>query len=351
MAVYSQESEKSRRDFLKTMLLLGTLGPLSYRSIRANTGRTQENGPQLPKLIYKYRTLSVDHLPELEEEIDEIKKSGQLSDNKTFRSYIDNKKYQIPEDFPEAKSIIVMATFTKLMFVNFYHKGKKVDVMIPPQYYDDGHTFEQIEDTIQKEIIQEPGYRLQRKTNLLLKRLAVHSGLARYGRNNIAFVDEFGSYLTLYAFFTDYQFSEDHWTEVKMLDNCKPCRICIKQCPTQCITMKKFVIDAGKCVTLYNEAQGEFPNWMPRDSHNALMGCMLCQLHCPANHEAYKKAERMEDITEEETQAILDENPDDETLKILQRKLRGYYPATSMEYFPILTRNLTAVLNSNFKLT
>jgi hypothetical protein len=47
---------------------------------------------------------------------------------------------------------------------------------------------------------------------------------------------------------------------------------------------------------------------------------------------------RLEDVTEAETQAILDGRVDDALIKTLSRKLRHYYPATSHEYLPIFTR-------------
>lgn len=101
--------------------------------------------------------------------------------------------------------------------------------------------------------------------------------------------------------------------------------------------------DAGRCVTLYNEIKGEFPKWIPPDAHNSLMGCMRCQLKCPANSEVIELTGRLEDITEEETTKILNGTPDEELLASLSRKLRNYYPTQSKEYLPIFTRNLRAL--------
>ncbi len=144
-------------------------------------------------IVFQYKTISVDHLDELQEDIDKLRRTGKLSDHEIYRSYIDTKKFQVPETFPNAKSLIVMAVFTKLVLVNFHLDGKKHEFMIPPQYYDDGLELEDLESLVTNEIIKEPGYKIERTTKLHLKLLAVRSGLGKYGRNNICYVNEMGS--------------------------------------------------------------------------------------------------------------------------------------------------------------
>ncbi|MFH1942899.1 MAG: 4Fe-4S double cluster binding domain-containing protein [bacterium] len=293
---------------------------------------------------YKYRTASVEHFREMQEYVDRLKREGKLSDNETYQSYIENKIFEVPEDFSTAKSIIVLATFTKLMFVNFHWKGKAHEVMLPPQYYDDGVSVEAIQDTIQKDIIKKPGYKVERAKKIYLKHLAVRSGLGKYGKNNICYVDEFGSFITLYAFLTDFIFEEDNWRRVEMMRACRRCTICVDLCPTGCFRKDNFVIDAGRCVTLYNEIQGNFPSFIPSDAHNALMGCMRCQWRCPLNLQVRRMTERVEDVTEEETRKILAGTPDKALLEARTKKLKGYTPATSEAYFPIFTRNLSVLI-------
>ena len=300
--------------------------------------------------VYKYKTLSVDHLKELQEDIDKLKREGKLTDHKTYRSYLSKKKFEVPENLPNARSLIVVAIFTKLMLVNFHLNGKKHEVMLPPQYYDDGLTEKILRNIVLKKIINEPGYKIEKATQVHLKLSAVRSGLGRYGRNNLCYVEEMGSLLTLFAYFTDYQFEEDNWTEIRMMDGCKDCRICMSHCPSNCITEDNLVIDAGKCLSLYNEIEGEFPKWISPDAHNALMGCMKCQLHCPANREVIELTGRLEDVTEEETEKILEGTPDEKLLDSLSNKLRNFSPTGSKDLFPIFTRNLRVLLNLKINL-
>jgi hypothetical protein len=74
------------------------------------------------------------------------------------------------------------------------------------------------------------------------------------------------------------------------------------------------------------------------------MGCLRCQLCCPANREVIKQTERLEDITEEDTLKILDGKPDKALLESLSRKLKSFIPTRSKELFPIFTRNLRALM-------
>jgi len=299
---------------------------------------------EFPNFVYKYKTLSVDHLKELQEDVDKLDREGKLSDNSIYRQYLSTKKFEIPEKFPDVQSIIVLAIFTRLMRVNFYSDNKKYEVMVPPQYYDSGISAENLRITVLKEIIREPVHRLERAKQLHLKLLAVRSGLGRYGRNNLCYVEGMGSLLTLDAYFTNFHFDMDNWNEIKIMDTCGDCSICISQCPCGCISDKNFVVDVGKCLTLYNEIGGEFPEWISPDAHNALFGCMKCQMPCPANRGIVELTGRLEDITEEETRKILEGVSDEKVLDSLSRKLRIPSRAGLKEMFPILTRNLGVLL-------
>ncbi len=304
------------------------------------------DGNLLPDTAFEYRTVSVDRLADIRREAEVILTGPDLSENATFRSYIENKKYDLPDSFPDAKSVIILAVFTPLALVDFQFNGGKKQVLIPPQYYSDFITEEILQDTIQQKIIKDTGYRIENANRqLLLKRLAVQSGLAEYGRNNITYVGWMGSFHTLYAYFTDYEFKENSWTEVKMMEHCKTCKVCLNGCPTGAIRKDTFVIDAGRCVTLYNEILGDFPDWMSKDIHNALMGCMRCQAHCPGNRESMTKPVYLQEISQYETDSILEGTVDEDMMQMLSQKLNEFSPTSSLEEIPIFTRNLRALIH------
>ncbi|NHJ49246.1 MAG: hypothetical protein FK733_15770 [Asgard group archaeon] len=302
----------------------------------------------LDGLRIRYKIMSVKRLQALQNDIDKLEQEGKISQNKVLRYYIGNFKFDLPENFPNAKSIIVVARENKLAKACFHYNGSKIDVMIPPNYCQKEDMNEKVSKLILEKVIMEPGYKIEPTRSLHLKLLHVRSGLGRYGRNNICYVDEFGSLAQLYCFFTDYEFEEVSWEETKMLDRCENCTICIDKCPTKAISKDNFVIDVERCLPLYNEIQGEFPDWITPDAHNALMGCMKCQMFCPENKIAMKNFERLEDITEEETIILLEGKGDEKIINRIGKKLRMFDSKTVEYYLPVLKRNLEVLIKTKF---
>lgn len=294
---------------------------------------------------YKYRTVSTDHLENLQEDIDKLKNEGKLSKHAIYQSYLQEMKFQIPENMPDAKSLIVMAIPTRILLVRFHLNGNAHEVTFPSNYCSDVLIEGDVQKAVFQQIVKEPNHELQRAREVHLKLLAVRSGLGEYGRNNLCYVEGIGSLHRLWGFFTNCEL-EDNWNVIRMMQVCKNCNACMTSCPNRCISEESFVIDAGRCLSLFNEVEGEFPDWISPKAHNALIGCMRCQLVCPANRNALATAGRLEDVTEEETRKILKGEPDQELLSSLSGKLGNMYPTRSAASFPILTRNLKALLNT-----
>jgi hypothetical protein len=73
---------------------------------------------------------------------------------------------------------------------------------------------------------------------------------------------------------------------------------------------------------------------------------MKCQSPCPVNEWFGDVSGDLGEVSEEETRRILQGEVDDELLKTLQRELRQFPAVSSRETFPILTRNLRALIRS-----
>lgn len=303
-------------------------------------------GDEVPDSIFKYRVMSVRHLEELQADFEALDAEGKVSNNPVFRSYIQQKKHHLPESLPETKSVIVLAAFTPLMTVDFHYQGTAHKILLS-HYYDNGITEDQLKNTILNKIIGNHQYHLENaEMHVLLKRLAVRTGLGKYGRNNICYVEGMGSFLTLYAFFTDFEFEEDNWQEAQLLDSCTNCKVCLKQCPTGSISEDSFVINIERCIPLYNEVAGEFPKWLDSASHSALMGCLRCQLPCPANREVAKRTQMLDSISEDETEKILNRNLDEEFVQSICEKLRMFKPEHASYFMPVIARNLQVLLGN-----
>jgi epoxyqueuosine reductase len=78
--------------------------------------------------------------------------------------------------------------------------------------------------------------------------------------------------------------------------------------------------------------------------HHALMGCMRCQTSCPEDRGFTEITASLGEISSEETRRILDGAPDDSLVASLRRTLAGFPALEKKEDFPILTRNLKALL-------
>jgi epoxyqueuosine reductase len=137
------------------------------------------------------------------------------------------------------------------------------------------------------------------------------------------------------------------WHPLTLLEACRDCPICIGTCPMGAIDRDHFVIDAGRCITLYNEIKGDFPLWILPSMHNTLVGCLKCQLPCPENQEYLATCSvLLEDVTEEETRRILAGRVDDRLLETLRRKLKNFEFLESQDSVPLLTRNLRPLVRS-----
>ena len=294
-------------------------------------------------LFFKYKTMSVTHLPELLDFMNGLKSKNLISDNATFHRYIDYMEFINPKELPNAKSIIIMAVASQLGTIDIHYNSQVKKTFIPQNYYDMGPSPEKLIKIIQNDIIKETGYKCVR-TKLHLKMLAARSGLAKYGKNNITYVDEMGSLYNLFAFFTDFEFVEDDWKEMEMLKYCKTCNICLNNCPTGAIRSHEMVIDVKKCLSLYNEIPGDIPDWVNNDAHNALMGCMKCQAQCPGNKKAIQNLRMFEKISEKSVDLIVNSDDKDEFQRIFG-PIFDIVGTESVEYFfPTFKRNLEALL-------
>jgi epoxyqueuosine reductase len=215
--------------------------------------------------------------------------------------------------------------------------GKQRSVIIPPTYE---HSVDETVTSTIEDVLAPHGYRISRAI-LPQKLLAAHSGLACYGKNNITFVDGLGSFHRPLAFYSDLPCEHDTWQEPQMLDECNRCTTCIKKCPTGAIDPERFQLHAERCLTYYNESPEPFPSWLDKSWHHCLIGCMRCQSYCPVNKDVRSWTERYAELTDEETELVLNGGPKEGLPESLLAKLEN----TGLLDDPaVLARNLKSVL-------
>jgi epoxyqueuosine reductase len=301
--------------------------------------------PQVERLFHMIeergwmgRIVPISHLADLQEAIGGRFEHG-LLDEGLYRDQLSSFSFDPLSDLSDVQSIIIVAVPTPQMRIVFHWRGERVPMIVPPTYVSYTPRMESVQ-AILAAWLQHEGFRLA-KPRLPLKTLAVRSGLACYGRNNICFVPSMGSFLQLVSAFSDLPCNDDPWREPKMLNRCESCVACLRLCPTGAITSDRFLIHAEHCLTYHNEAAVDFPSWIDPSWHHCLIGCMRCQTSCPENKAVLHWFEDRAEFSEEETALLvqrlpLDRLPAETAAKIKDLEIN--------EEYRLLCRNLSMVI-------
>ena len=283
--------------------------------------------------------LPIQRLYDLQKELEEFKTTTDLNG---FQNWIftDIYKFDLPEvDFTVNSLILVAVPHPMYVNVVLHYEGKAYPIR--------GLGVSDMETTkayIEK-TVKESGHQVQEIWHFPLKRLAVQSGLASYGRNNITYVDGYGSNISYIAFVSDAVSEEDFWRPMCHEEFCDKCGFCIKTCPTGAILPDRFLINNERCLSCLNEGEGDFPEWLPKDVHHTLYDCLRCQEKCPMNLKVKDPEEVIQTVefSEEETQMLLDgKKKEDFPEEFVKRTaILGIFD------FPIpLARNIRAVIEA-----
>ncbi len=286
---------------------------------------------------YVAKIVSIEHLKELENELTRRKRKDNLNES-FYKERLTSFKFTTDTVFPDAKSIIIIAVPQPTVVLIFRRNGIDQQVMIPPTY--DYSVNIEIEKQL-KEIINPEGYNIY-ITSIPLKLIAVKSGLAEYGRNNICYIPGKGSFFRLVAFFSNLPCKEDIWRPVCMMERCKRCKACILACPTGAIDDRRFLIYAEKCISFHNEHGLDFPEYIDRSFHNCLLGCLKCQIVCHENKETVKWFEEGVQFSEFETSVILNGIPLEKIPHSTRTKLDRL---CLTDDYSLLARNLSVLLD------
>lgn len=282
----------------------------------------------------KHKIISSSHLEFIEDDINAKYKKG-IIDEKIYDYYLKYFNYEYKNKDNQLK-IIITAKPQKISVVIFKHKKRDLKAIIPPTYI----------YTKDRELcfnILRQSFSYVEKAHLPLKLLSAYSGLSVYGKNNITYIPEMGSFVRLDAFLVRYEGERDNWNKIEIMEECNHCDRCIKNCPRHCISEHNFIIDAGRCITLYSETKGSFEdNGIPVSVINALIGCMRCQIACPVNQPFLKSREVVELFNEEETQMILDD-----TFRNNQDLMTKLKTIDLNENEEVISRNLRALMIKN----
>lgn len=291
---------------------------------------------QLEQKGHKAFIVSVGILEQLKKDLLELKETGILNDSQ--RHIVENMyNFELPKVDFEIKSIILVAKQNYLSRLIFSYKGNKIPVMIPPGYNDYMDAPSLVEGFL-REVMGQEGYHCCATPALPNKLLAVRSGFAKYGRNNIVYVEGLGSFCQIYPFYSDLPTDSKIFSEIAPMAMCAKCGACVRCCPTGALLEERFLMDNMRCLTFFNEKGNKpFPEWINSSAHNAIYGCTCCQEVCPQNKEQLKKQIEETEFTEEETLLLLEGKELTSLPELLKKKIRK----VNMELFiSAVPRNL-----------
>jgi len=236
-------------------------------------------------------------LEDLRLELERFKEGQELNG---FQKWIvrDLYKFDPPEGFP-ARSVILVAVphpfCSKVEFVRDGRTYRCFGLVMSD--------FARAEASLKSAL--PAASRVARAERLPLKRLAARSGLARYGRNNVCYVEGMGSSLSFMAFFSDLPCEHGAWVELETAPACSGCGRCVESCPTGAIRRDVFLIDNERCLSALNETGRPFPEWLDKGAHHTVYDCLRCQEACPMNAAQREKLGDTIRFGEEESALLL----------------------------------------------
>jgi epoxyqueuosine reductase len=297
---------------------------------------------QLRECRYQARIVPIAHLCDLEEAIRTRHEQG-LLDQELYQNYLTAFTFHPPESLPGARSLIVMTVPQPQFCFTFTWGGEPLPVTVPPTYLFNRETEAQAGELLAR-LLEPAGYRSVGAT-LPEKLLAVSSGLAAYGKNNITYVPGMGSFHRPTAFFSDLPCSEDPWQPPVIMARCQKCSACLRACPSGAIVTDRFLLHAERCLTFHNEKPGDipFPAWLDPAWHNCLVGCLHCQRICPENRDVLGWVKEGARFSEQETRLFVEGIPVEQLPEATVDKLRQF---DLVDLYPHFSRNLSALLST-----
>lgn len=248
-----------------------------------------------------------------------------------FQKLLIRKRFVLNPPDDKTKSIIIAVWPRELVRLIFHHNGKSAACLTE-------------KGVLQKpfeEIFAKTGFALTPEPMLPLKHLAVRCGLNKYGRNNITFCGDRGSFIRIGAYFTDMPAEVHTWRDVVIMPQCEACGLCVQACVTTALQPRRFLMDNEKCLTYYNRQ--EIPDWVPPHAHNALYGCYRCQAACPANFHRLAGAPEIV-FTESEVHTMLMASSFADFPAEIKKKLGHIDYGQEMPFVP---RNLQLLLDNS----
>jgi DNA-3-methyladenine glycosylase I len=245
-------------------------------------------------------------------------------------------------DSIDPQSVLAIAFPDTAGGLRLIYDGKEVVVPILPEFLN-AFTRRRLKYELNR-IAAMNGVRLEYARGISHKMLAVISGLGRYGYNTLCYVDGYGSYCSLDAYYTNICCDDaDGDLCVQSLDTCASCGRCVKNCATGALERPYYVNDE-RCLYAINSGSEPMPDWLSPGVHHALLGCIRCQEKCPVNIAAPPPVSEALVLNEAESDELLNTPPENLSDELVQ-KLTDY--GMSRHMISLAGRNALLVIEAN----
>ena len=286
---------------------------------------------------------SLSALDEVRSDLERRLEAGEI-DPEFHRDQLASLQYSASQELSDAKRVLLIAVPRPGHTVRFTLDAGPFDTLLPPTYVWYKGLPEEVRRDLDAQVFHQ---RFQlRVLSAPLKALASRLGLVVYGRNNITYVPGLGSYFQLVGFLTEAELDlPAGWPRqpARQMRECENCESCRSACPTGAIAEERFLLHAERCLTLFNEAAGEWPDWLSPSMHHCLIGCLACQRACPENAALLRTEPAGMCFSAQETEAILSD--DGERRGPAWPGIKQKLATVRMNHFePVLSRNLRALL-------
>jgi epoxyqueuosine reductase len=276
---------------------------------------------------------------EVRSELAERRRTGEVAPSFAERWL---KRFDAPPD--EGGTAIVVAVPRPAHRIRFATPAGEIAAVVPPTYIGDS----EVAAAVRRELASflELGTDEARPLQAPLKAVAVRLGLARYGRNNIAYVPGMGSYVELVGAHLDSTLDVPRGWRLHpyaLMPECETCDACRSACPAGAMGEDRVLLHAERCLTNYNELPGDWPDWLDPAWHNCLLGCLYCQNACPQNVGRLTMEEADVSFDLEETAALAADAPV-QTGPVGDRVTERVARLGLTDYDAVLGRNLRALL-------
>ncbi|MDR0863102.1 MAG: hypothetical protein LBN30_10080 [Oscillospiraceae bacterium] len=278
------------------------------------------------------RVIPVSRLAELRESTAAFVRDTELSP--ATRQLLSLASYDVPELPFTAQSLIIAATASySYCEVTFRRAGRDY-----PVYAALIHPYETAAaDEFLAAEAANSGFHYEKSDAWLpYKQLGVSSGLAVYGRNNITYTPEHGSFFVYSAYFSDVPPECDEWRDFAVAEQCASCGSCVRHCLTGALDAERYMLDVSRCYSMLTMNAGEFPPFVPSAAHHTISRCLRCQMSCPMNRESAQNALPPVTFNENETEFVLSGASYDGA----SEELRGKAKLFGLGMYPSVPRNL-----------